>query len=673
MLGQYNRNTLNGTEELQSARGMQKMVSSVGQLEVGNIFEGTVNSVKGGKVLLALGNGQMVTAQMDGKVNIQVGTSMFFQVKSNDGETVAIRPYTGVGNTGNPILLNALTTAGIPVNERNFAMVDAMMQEQMPVGKQSLLDMVRILNANPDVKVATLVQMTRMGIPVNAQNAAQFENYMSDSHAIMGEMDTAMNQITSVFSGTELTGEMAAEINGRILDVLAQEVPEAAAAVSEGSAAPENGTAVQANMTLEQNVIVPGDAAAQSGQEIAESAAAQSGMETVENAAAQSGQEIAESTAAQSGQETAGNTAAQNGQEIAESTATQTGQAIPGSITAGDGQVDTAQLQEELRSLAAKKIPLTGEPLGQLFTEPQLAHLTRLLQNVPALAGDVELFPNLASDETVIDTMSEQSSAAAGEGMAAEEGTVAIPQAALDKNMDAGEFLMAVRRALSENGQIYGYLGAEKLFSSREYRTALRNVMEQQWLVKPEELRQENKVNELYNRLDAQMRQMEDILRAAGTDQQDFHAAATDVRNNIDFMNQINQIYNYVQIPLKMAGQNANSELYVYTNRKALNSQEGELTAFLHLDLENLGSTDVSVKLMNKNVRTDFYLKDESSYNLVEKHLPILEKHLKNKGYLCKVTISRERVESANFVENIREKEQTATGTLHRYSFDVKA
>lgn len=105
-------------------------------------------------------------------------------MKSNDGETVAIRPYTGAGNAGNPILLNALTTAGLPATERNFVMVDSMMKEQMPVGKQSLLEMVRVLNANPDVKVPTLVQMTKMGIPINAQTAAQFENYLTDSHTI---------------------------------------------------------------------------------------------------------------------------------------------------------------------------------------------------------------------------------------------------------------------------------------------------------------------------------------------------------------------------------------------------------------------------------------------------------------------------------------------------------
>jgi hypothetical protein len=634
MLGQYNRNVLNGTEELKSERGMQKMVSSVGQLEVGNIFEGTVNSVKGGRVLLALGNGQMLTAQMDGKVNIKTGTSMFFQVKSNDGETVAIRPYVGAGNTGNPILLNALTTAGIPANERNFAMVDAMMQEQMAIGKQGLLDMVRVLNANPDVKVATLVQMTKMGIPVNDKTAAQFENYMSDSHAITAEMDKAMEQITSVFENTELTGEMAAGLNEEILDVLAQEAPEAAVALKEPAqqtAQEENSANI--NLKTEEKTAQP--------QQVMDNAVKARGEKVQENVEKAPGEKVQENV-----------------------------EKVPGEKV----QENAAKLPAELTELAAKRIALTGEPLGQIFTEQQINHLTRLLQNVPALAGDVELFPNLASDETIVDTMSGQTEAFTGEenGVLGENNVV-IPQAALDKNMDAGAFLMAVRRAISENGEAYGYSGITKLFSSKEYRTALRSVMEQQWTVKPEELRQENKVNQLYNRLDAQMRQMEDIIKAAGTTQEEFHAAATDVRSNVDFMNQINQIYNYVQIPLKMSGQNVNSELYVYTNRKALNDPDGELTAFLHLDMEHLGSTDVSVKLKDKKVRTDFYLPDEASYNLVEKHLPILEKHLKNKGYLCKVTISRERVESANFVENIREKEKTTAGTLHRYSFDVKA
>ena len=81
MLGQYSQNVKNGTEELMSAQGTQKLVSSMQELEPGSTFEGTVNSVKNGKVVLALGNGQTITARLDGKVSIQPGESMFFQVR----------------------------------------------------------------------------------------------------------------------------------------------------------------------------------------------------------------------------------------------------------------------------------------------------------------------------------------------------------------------------------------------------------------------------------------------------------------------------------------------------------------------------------------------------------------------------------------------------------------
>ena len=58
MLGQYNRNISSGTEELKAASGMQKVVSTLEELSSGSVFEGTVSSVKNGKVTLALSDGQ---------------------------------------------------------------------------------------------------------------------------------------------------------------------------------------------------------------------------------------------------------------------------------------------------------------------------------------------------------------------------------------------------------------------------------------------------------------------------------------------------------------------------------------------------------------------------------------------------------------------------------------
>ncbi len=223
MLGQYNRNISSGTEELKAASGMQKVVSTLEELSSGSVFEGTVSSVKNGKVTLALSDGQTIIARLSGKVPLSQGTPMFFQVKSNDGATIEIKPYTGAGSGGNPILTNALTEGTVPVTERNLAMVDAMMKEQMPIDKQSLLNMARIANMNPGVDITTVVNMTKLGIPVSPEMAAQFENYMTDEHAILQEMDQAMNELADLAGSHDLTPDQAVQMNQKILSILLPE------------------------------------------------------------------------------------------------------------------------------------------------------------------------------------------------------------------------------------------------------------------------------------------------------------------------------------------------------------------------------------------------------------------------------------------------------------------
>jgi flagellar hook-length control protein FliK len=139
-------------------------------------------------------------------------------------------------------------------------------------------------------------------------------------------------------------------------------------------------------------------------------------------------------------------------------------------------------------------------------------------------------------------------------------------------------------------------------------------------------------------------------------------------------MNQVNQLYTYVQIPLQLSGQNANGELYVYTNGKKRIDPDSDVTAFLHLDMENLGSTDVSVRMHGKQVKTNFYLTDDTSYDLVEKNLPVLERRLSEKGYNCTLTMSRD-TKPKTFAEQVigADRDARERGIVHRYSFDVRA
>ena len=266
LVGQYSRNVTNGTEELHGAQSVQKLVSTIGDLSAGSIFEGTINSVRGGKVTLALGNGQTITARLDGKMDLQQGSSMFFQVRANDGQTIAIRPYTELGNVSNPILLNALSAAQVPATDRTLVMVDTMMQEQMSIGRQSILDMAKLVGANPDANVQTIVQMTKLGLPVTEEMAAQFENYLSDRQALVGEMDLAAGHMMELLSDEALSPETAFSLYGKMLDIFMPGAEAADAGVTavagQKSSAAEAGAGAMAEAVEQENAATVAEAEA---------------------------------------------------------------------------------------------------------------------------------------------------------------------------------------------------------------------------------------------------------------------------------------------------------------------------------------------------------------------------------------------------------------------------
>lgn len=630
LVGQYSRNVANGTEELHGAQSVQKLVSTIGDFSAGSIFEGTINSVRGGKVTLALGNGQTITARLDGKMDLQQGSSMFFQVRANDGQTIAIRPYTELGNVSNPILLNALSAAQVPATDRTLVMVDTMMQEQMSIGRQSILDMAKLVGANPDANVQTIVQMTKLGLPVTEEMAAQFENYLSDRQALVGEMDLAAGHMMELLSDEALSPETAFSLYEKMLDIFmpgaeAADAGVTAAAEQESSAA-EAGAGVMAEAVGQENA--------------ATVAEAEAGAPTAAEQGTAAASAVAEEAGAASTAETAGQGAAAEAE---------TGVGVTAELTYGR----TAE---------------TPGTVGELLSKEQIEHLGKMLRNIPALIGNEEIFAGGEQEEVFVDTLSEEGPEVA-KLMAQEE--AAQEQPVLNEKLTAEQFLQKLGRALAQNGG-FGFAGMQKLFAGKEFQTIFRSVIEKQWLLQPEELKQEHKVSGLYERLEQQLSQMEEAVRATGSTQNTFLQTASQVHGNLEFMNQMNQIYHYVQLPLKMSGQNANGELYVYANRKNLRDPDAELTAFLHLDMEQLGSTDVSVRMQNRSVRTNFYLEDDASYDLVEKHLEVLNKRLKSKGYQSSITVTHEK-KDISFKENIVKKGKATVGSLHRYSFDVRA
>ena len=573
LVSQYNNSVANG-EPMTGAKGVEKLVSSLNEMSKGMIFEGTVSSVRGNQVKLALSNGQQILARLAGKFSFEQGQSVFFQVKNNDGGTIEIKPYTVDGEGVNLTLMDALKAAGLPVDGTNLSMVNKMMEEQMPIDKISLNQMYQLVQDNKGINVTTLVELKRLGIEINQVNAAQFENYANDKQAITIAMDSLIEELPNALSAEDLSMYKLVSQARDILNIVTDGLPEDAFISN------EDADMSQYEAIMRDNQSAPVVKKHFNIAELFESLNSVSG----ESQDIQTTQKI-------------------NNSSVIDNIFLQGNEAKSNTI----GFILSDKQIEELNEQVRKLLPDLQENNISLYSEDSsvvgiLNDINSMLENTPA-------------------------------------------------NADA----------------------LRHLFSGEAFKLMLKETLEQQWMIKPGDLEKNpKKIDGLYDKIEKQIINMENILKTSGVVNPKAEALADNIRGNIEFMNQINEAYTYMQVPLRMNEGNASGQLYVYTNKKSISDPDKELSAFLHLDLEYLGGIDVSIKMIHRKVTTNFYLDSDESYAMVKQFLPVLEKRLQDKGYNCELTVNSDS-KQMNFVAGFLKKDLPPTGQVQRYSFDMRA
>lgn len=159
----------------------------------------------------------------------------------------------------------------------------------------------------------------------------------------------------------------------------------------------------------------------------------------------------------------------------------------------------------------------------------------------------------------------------------------------------------------------------QRLLGGKEFQALLKEQIGRQWMIEPQDVADKKQVEQLYERIREQTARLSQALEAAGKGDAPVARSVQNLQSNVDFMNQMNHLYTYVQLPLKMLGNNAHGDLYVYTNKKNLAARDGQVSALLHLDMEHLGPLDVYVTMKDKQVATNFTVADESVLDLIEK------------------------------------------------------
>lgn len=228
---------------------------------------------------------------------------------------------------------------------------------------------------------------------------------------------------------------------------------------------------------------------------------------------------------------------------------------------------------------------------------------------------------------------------------------------------------------ISNNAEKIPDEAIKDFFASKEWNALLNEGTKKKFSLNPEEMKNPKEIDDLYNKIYDRTNKLMDTLSQSGAgNSNNLNQSAKGVQERIDFMQNLNNMYVYAQIPVKTQSSEMNSDLFVYMNKKAMKDAKEEVSALLHLDMEHLGATDVHVSLHGSTVHTRFYVDDEISARIIDEHMTMLEKAINENGLsLTNEVIAREP--SLNTKPNMVVDEMLGSEleqSVKRYSFDVR-
>lgn len=477
--------------------GMKEMEGKMpGQSVTGEVIE-----ADGQDILLAIGKNQLIRARLSLAMDVEAGQQLTFGIKSIGGMKVVLSPLFENMTSGSGAE-KALELAGLQRNEETMKMVEAMMKEGMKLDPDSLSSMYRTVNAHMDADITTLVQLSRMGLPVTEENITQLQSYK--------------NYESQVTEGVKiLMGEVAEQLSS----LAASDNPEDVFTFLKAVLGEPSGTddvQTEENMAGDDNVI-----------------------QTFKNA-----------IMTEAPEETAGKERLPF---------------IPGMAEQAGEKGFGMALSDVLRKAGFSEETVNACLKGELPAKELLTELSRLVK----------------------------------------AGRMSTEQ----KN--------GILELIKDNGFLEN----------------LKKGLTEKFLLTPDEVGEDGQVEKFYERLDSQLSRMNQALQGMAKENPALSQSLQNLSSNVEFMNQLNQMFTYVQLPLKLSGQEAAGELYVYTNKKNLAKKDGQVSALLHLDLKHLGEIDIHVSLRDSHVSTKFCLSDEKALDLVAANIETLNQRLMKRGY----------------------------------------
>ena len=209
------------------------------------------------------------------------------------------------------------------------------------------------------------------------------------------------------------------------------------------------------------------------------------------------------------------------------------------------------------------------------------------------------------------------------------------------------------------------------LIKSELFKESLTDKFSEKWLLEPNEIKDSESLNNHYNKVlentDRIIESMQNTVKGSETLTQTVNG----FKENVQFLQTLNDLTPYVQLPVLLNNRSNTGDLYVYANKRNLLENPDNVSAVLRLDMKNLGRVEVYVKLnRGKNLSTDFTLPDEDTLLFIEKHIDMLNEKLEDLGFKVTNSFNTKSTAPEVLLEEENEEKKDAIGF---YRFDVRA
>jgi len=605
---------------------IENMNRQIRSLAPGQTISGEIVSRNGSEVQIRLTDDMILNARIDRDLNIEVGKNMTFEVKNN-GSALTLSPlFTNVSTDRN--VLKALDMAGLPANETTVAMTQQLMAAALPVNKNILQQIYREINSFPESQIADVINLHKLQMPVNEANINQMASYRNLTHQMIQGVDTILEALPEVFDSMVAEGDVPGAVK------LYQEL----FLLTEGGQADsfEGGSLI--------------------------------GDSSMEMAGAVSLESLQEGDSQTQGTPEAGKSLTETAQS-AESGALGANDSLKGLAGAGEGNraAEMSRTVEAFSGEQGSTVPLGEEQKGEgshaVFRE-----------ETASPAAENETITESARRTMARDAMRlvESLRLPPEETQSHRAQIIGFARGEVSAKAFFSQLELLARQSMAGSDTTHALQAWGRLFSRQSFKEILTGRLRDNWTVRPEELENPGRVDELYRRMDRQLKSLAGVLEDAGQSGTNAFRAASSMSQNIDFLQQVNQMYTYVQLPIKLQQGEAHGELYVYANKKKLTRSDGAVSALLHLDMDHLGPVDVYVALQGNRVNTKFYLRDEEMIDFLAGHMDVLTRRLNGRGYDCSfaMNVRGQETQKAGGLEPLLAQEKGIM--LSQYAFDVR-